>query len=139
MRVLLDTCVLSELHRPNASDKVRNAVDRTDGNNLFISTITTGEIIKGISLLDDGQRKSELKQWIQTLEKNYAERILPVDLATSHIWGEITASAQKKGKIIPTADGLIAAIAIRNGLTIMTRNMDDFCETGAMIINPWTA
>ncbi len=137
MRVLLDTCVLSELRRENGNENVRNAVNAMDGRNIFVSTISIGEIIKGILLLDDGKRRSELKQWVQTLERNYSERILPVDLETSRIWGELTASAQKKGKTVPIADGLIAAIAINNGLHIMTRNTNDFAETGVMIINPW--
>ena len=139
MRVLLDTCVLSELRYPKPCEKVRHAIDQVDNENLFVSVITIGEIIKGISLLDDGKRKSSLQQWLQTLERNYTENILPIDLQTSHIWGEITALAQKKGKTIPISDALIAATAIRNGLYVMTRNVNDFCDTGAMVVNPWSA
>ena len=34
-------------------------------------------------------------------------------------------------------DGLIAATALRHGLHVVTRNVKDFEETGALIINPW--
>ena len=137
MRVLLDTCVLSELRRPNVNESVRTAVEVLDSDDLFISVVSMGEIIKGISLLDNGKRKQELQYWVQTLEKDYTERLLPVDLETTRIWGELTATAQSIGRIIPASDGLIAATARRHGLHVMTRNVDDFAPTGAMIINPW--
>jgi predicted nucleic acid-binding protein len=35
-------------------------------------------------------------------------------------------------------DTLIAATAIVDGLTIVTRNVQDFEPTGAAILNPWT-
>jgi len=87
--------------------------------------------------LDEGKRKRDLQSWIQALERYYTERILPVDLETTRIWGELTARAQKKGKTIPASDSLIASTAIRHGLHVMTRNIDDFSATGAMLINPW--
>lgn len=65
------------------------------------------------------------------------DRILPIDLETAVIWGEVTAKSEKKGKPIPAIDGLIAATAIRHGLQLMTCNVADFEATGAMLINPW--
>ncbi|VAX10336.1 hypothetical protein MNBD_GAMMA26-1503 [hydrothermal vent metagenome] len=137
MRVLLDTCVLSELRHPNGDARVQLAVEEIADKELFVSVISVGEIVKGIFLLPDGKRKSELHSWVQTLERHYATRIVPVDLETSRIWGELTATAQMKGKTVSTADGLIASTAIRHGLHIMTRNLTDFEPTGAMLINPW--
>ena len=137
MRVLLDTCVLSELRHPNGDAGVRLAVEGVADEKLFVSIVSVGEIVKGISLLPDGKRKSELHSWVQTLEHHYAASIKPVDLKTSRIWGELTAIAQKKGKTVPMADGLIASTAMRHGLHIMTRNVADFEPTGAMLINPW--
>ncbi|MGC1580631.1 MAG: hypothetical protein WA766_04065 [Candidatus Acidiferrales bacterium] len=67
----------------------------------------------------------------------YADRVLPVDLETSHIWGEFTASAQKSGKIVPASDGLIAATARRHDLHLMTRNTGHFEPTGVLLLNPW--
>ena len=45
--------------------------------------------------------------WLQALERYYADRVLPVDLETSHTCGELTAAAQRAGKVVPTSDGLI--------------------------------
>ena len=137
MRVLLDTCVLSELRRPSGNRGVFRAVEEISSENLFVSVISIGEIVKGISLLVDGKRKKELQSWVQALERYYADRILTIDLETTRIWGEMTAKAQNSGKIIPVSDGLIASTARRHGLHVMTRNTADFTPTGAMLINPW--
>ena len=94
-----------------------------------ISNIIIGEIIKGITLLEEGKQKFELQSWIQKIEYYYNDRILSIDIETIRIWGELTANAQKKGKIVPISDGLIAATARRHGLHVMTRNVSDFVPT----------
>ena len=132
MRVLLDTCVLSELRRPKPNAGVRRAIDELASEDLFVSVVSIGEIAKGIELLKDGRKKLALKSWHQ-----YSARILSVDLYTSRIWGELTAVAQKAGRIIPASDGLIAATARRHGLSVMTRNSADFEPTGVLLMNPW--
>lgn len=137
MKVLLDTCALSEIRHPNGHPAVKAAYQRLPEADLYISVITLGEIVKGISLLDDGHRKTELEQWVQGLEQYYIEHLLPIDQEVAHIWGEITARVQRKGQTLGAADGLIAATAIANGLHIMTRNVKDFECTGVCIINPW--
>ena len=137
MRVLLDTCVLSELRKPTSPPQVRQALASRQDSDLFISVITIGEITKGIALLDDSQRKRALHEWLNTIETYYNDRLLPVDLETVRIWGEITAKAQRSGRIVAANDGLIAATALRHGLTVMTRNVADFVPTGALLFNPW--
>lgn len=137
MRILLDTCVVSEISRPRGNPAVRQRVKDTPNKDLFMSVVTVGELVKGIGMLDAGKRKDQLSRWLLSLEQEYADRILPVDTETSRIWGEITAEAKKRGKIVSVPDGLIAATAIRHGLHIMTRNVSDFQETAAMLINPW--
>src|SRR5947209_15224450 len=116
MRVLLDTCVLSELRRAKGHLGVRRAVDSLESQSLFISVVSVGEIAKGIALLQEGKQKRDLRAWLQVLEVEYADRVLAVDLETSHIWGELTAAAQRGGKVVPATDGLIAATAGLLGL-----------------------
>ena len=137
MRVLLDTCVISEIRKPQGSARVKEAVAALVSSDVFISAITFGELTKGITLLEKGKKKTALQNWLLTLEKNYARAILPIDLETVRLWGELTAQAQKNGCTVPACDGLIAATARQHGLHIMTRNIRDFEATGAMLINPW--
>jgi predicted nucleic acid-binding protein len=137
VKVLLDTCTLSELRLPKPDAGVASAIRDLDSDDLFVSAITIGEIVKGVALLQDGQKKRQLQSWLQTLERHYGDRLLPIDLETCRMWGELTAAAQKAGRTIPASDGLIAATARRHGLYIMTRNTADFESTGVPLLNPW--
>jgi len=137
MRVLLDTCVVSELWRKGGSEKVRKRVSVLKAEDSYLSVLTVGEITKGIHLLNESKKKRDLRSKLTLLETEYEQNILNIDLEIIKIWGELLAVTQKKGKRIPVSDGLIAATAARHGLHIMTRNVSDFEGTGALLINPW--
>ena len=137
MRVLLDTCVLSELRNPKVHPGVRQAVDACNEEDLFVSVISIGEILKGISLLRESSKRRALETWLKTLERDYGDRLLSIDLETSRLWGELTDAAQKAGRVVRATDGLIAATALRHGLHVMTRNTADFEPIGVLLVNPW--
>ena len=139
MKVLLDTCVLSEIRHPGGNEAVKRAVQACSDDDIFVSVISLGEIFKGVSLLERSSKKRELLSWLRNIIRSYSDHILPIDLEISQIWGELTASAQQGGKTVGTSDGLIAATAIRHGLHVMTCNVSDFESAGALISNPWGA
>ncbi len=45
----------------------------------------------------------------------------------------------RTGRPKPMADAQIAAVALRNGLTLATRNIRDFKDMGVALVNPWAA
>lgn len=137
VRALLDTCVISELRRADGNPRVHQHVVEIAADDLYLSAITLGELIKGITLLPDGRRKWELTLWLFELEQQFTDQILPVDHEVARIWGEVTARAQMEGVQIPASDGLIAATAIRHGLVVMTRNTRHFAASGALIVDTW--
>lgn len=137
MKVLLDTCTLAEIRKPEGSLAVKKVVGEVPDEDLYLSVLTLGEIVKGIALLAAGKKKKALSSWLVALESQFDERILPLDAETARIWGEMTARAQKKGVIVPAADGLIAATALRHGLHVMTRNKKHFEATGVFVVDPW--
>lgn len=137
MKLLLDTCALSELQRPKPNPAVLQLLEAVPDVDLFVSVISLGELIKGITLLSGGKRRHQLERWVQGLEAQFSERILPVDLETARYWAGLTANAKLSGTTLPIADGLIAATALRHGMHLLTRNEKDFACTGAFIINPW--
>ena len=136
MRYLLDTCVISEISRDSGDACVRNRVAAIPSAELFLSVITIGEIAMGVALLDPGRKKTKYETFLQVLERDYGDRILDVDAETSRIWGESAARSRRRGRTIGASEGLIAASALRHGLMLMTRDVRDFAETGARIINP---
>ncbi len=137
MKVILDTCVIAEVRRFNGSPTVKIAVEKVPDEDLFLSVLTIGEITKGIALLPAGKKKSTLNSWITGLQKEFSQRILPVDIETAQVWGELTARAQKSGITIPALDGMLAASALRHGMQIMTRNTKHLAASGALVIDPW--
>jgi toxin FitB len=137
VKVLLDTCVLSELQKPHGHPTVKAAVAELADGDLFLSVLIVGEIAKGIGLLAAGRKKKALTSWLTGLETKFSDRILVIDVETARIWGEITARAETSGIVIPAVDGLLAATALRHGLHVMTRNTRHFEASGAFIVDPW--
>jgi len=129
---LLDTNVVSEARRrtPAAVDWLRSA----DPAKLYLSVITLGEIARGVAMKEREDRPAagHLTVWLETLRRDFADRILPVTDAIALEWGRI-AALRPRGD----ADGLIAATAIVHNLVLVTRNEADFADTRAAIINPW--
>jgi predicted nucleic acid-binding protein len=138
VRVLLDTCVLSELQRSHGHPGVRARVEELAPECLFLSVITLGELTKGVLLLAEGRRKQELNSWLLGLEQQFSDQILTIDQDVARLWGELSARAQVRGIQIPASDGLIAATALRHGLHVMTRNTRHFAASGALILDPWS-
>lgn len=134
---LLDTCVLSELPRTGGNKYVRDFVAGLDSESIFLSVVTIGELTKGVALLEDSAHKRRLAGWLGGLERQFSEQTLPIDAEIAHRWGVLTALAQAGGHIVPAMDGLIAATALRHGLTVVTRNTKHFAVTGAELIDPW--
>jgi predicted nucleic acid-binding protein len=61
---LLDTNVLSELHRPAPDLKVLRWLDVVDEDRVFISVASIAELRRGIALMDDGRRRAALAAWL---------------------------------------------------------------------------
>ena len=137
MRVLLDTCVLSEIRRPNGAGPVKAAVAALLEEDTFLSAVTVGELASGVGRMAAGRRRGELLSWLDGLERTFADRILPVDALVARLWGELDATARTAGKPVSASDGLIAATARHHGLYVMTRNVSDFVPVGALTVNPW--
>ncbi len=138
MSFLLDTCALSELTRPRPNTGLATWFERQDASRLFVSALTIGEIERGVALLEPGRKRAGLAAWLATLQAEYGERVLVVDAAAAAAWGRMAARTRAEGHEVKVVDGLIAATAIHHGLTVITRNTEDFAATGASIENPWS-
>jgi len=137
VKVLLDTCVVSEIQKPDGNQRVKDAVLRLAPDDVFLSAITVGEVRYGISLLPDGRKRTALEHWFMRLQEEYSDRILPVTVDIARDWGELTAQVRRSGGMLFPADGLIAASALRHGMRVLTRNTRDFAASGVPLIDPW--
>jgi toxin FitB len=73
-----------------------------------------------------------LERWLREVEVAFGTRVLGVDNAVSDQWGRMSAI-----RPIPVVDGLLAATAAVNGLTLVTRNVRDVAGLGATVLNPF--
>lgn len=137
MKFLLDTCVLSEFVKQRPDSVVLEFIKARDESTLFVSSMTIAELHRGIQKLSEGKKKSSLLIWLADIEFQFGERILPFDHDCAIKWASICTQAEKSGKKISAFDSIIAAVAAKNNLVLVTRNVKDFKATGLEIINPW--
>jgi predicted nucleic acid-binding protein len=136
---LLDTNVVSEATRPQASRAVLDWIGSQEPESLFISAITLGELRRGALLLPSGTKRKALLRWIETdIQEAFAGRILPVDALVMEHWAQLEASTTKAGCRLASMDGLIAATALAHELVLATRNLSDFSGRGVPLFNPWS-
>jgi predicted nucleic acid-binding protein len=136
MKFLVDTNVLSELAKPMPAGEVLAWFHQHE-QHLYVSSITIGEIRKGLELMSPGKRKASLQLWFQSVCERLEGQILSFNTSTAHVWGQLVGRLEQKGILIPTLDSQIAATAQRHGLTVVTRNVDDFKPTGVKVLNPF--
>ena len=74
-----------------------------------------------------------------TLVQTFAAPLISVpfdDLATD-VYGQIRAGLEGRGQAIGPNDTMIAAIALANGLTIVTHNTAEFSRVSGLLIEDW--
>lgn len=138
--ILLDTNVVSEVYRPRPNPSVMAWLDAQPAASLYLCTPVLAELRFGAEYLDEGKRRDWLCATIDRLEKElYRDRILVFDTASATAYGRIAAARRKAGQTMQQMDGLIAAIALANGVSLATRNERDFANLGLDVINPFEA
>lgn len=129
---LIDTNVLSEARRGRS--EARDWLRAVDPDQVFLSVVTLGEIMKGASQKahTDAAAAASLHHWLEQLRVDHALRILPINDEVALEWVRI-AAIRPRGM----ADALIAATAAVHRKAVVTRNVSDFKDLGVSIINPW--
>jgi len=80
----------------------------------------------------DPRQAAFFEAWLRRLQREFADRVPPVSQDVALEWGRLSA-----GDPIPVVDGLLAATALVHGLTVVTRNVDDFEPTRVPVPNPF--
>jgi toxin FitB len=136
---LLDTNVVSESVRPDPNRRVLAWVAAHPGEELAISILTVAELCDGVAALGDASRQRAFDAWMNThILPNFGDRTLPVTLEILVDWLGLSRALNAKGRPRVAADLLIAATARIHDLTIVTRNVRDFIDTGVVVYDPWS-
>ena len=139
MNWLLDTNILSELRRPRPERRVVDFVAAQSIETLFVSTVTFADIRFGIELIKDAGRRAALHEWLtQRVRPLFRLRTLDVTEDVMFKWRLLVESGRKRGRTFSQPDLIIAATALHHGLTVVSRNEDDYRQAGAPVFSPWT-
>lgn len=137
MPMLIDTCVLRELHLPRPFWRVRRAVDDLWWEDVHLSIVTFAILEAGLMRLPQEFKQRRVRGWILDVKRKLGANLHGIDYETGQIWGQITASAAKRRLRLPPHDALMAATAKRYGFTMLTRNMGYFAPFNIEVMNPW--
>lgn len=135
---LIDTNVISEIRKHARADKgVQAFFERAkeESLKLYLSVVTVGELRRGVDLMryrGDVDQAARLEEWLNTIVESFSTHILNVDDDVAQTWGRLRVPHGEH-----SLDKLIAATALIYNLTVVTRNTQDFANTGARVMNPF--
>jgi predicted nucleic acid-binding protein len=130
MRVLLDTSLLVEGERRNFDLGKWVVAGRHE---VLICDATVAEYIAGKPLKDAGKAQRWQSYWdsfVSLLDS------VPLDHQVCEKAGELMADARRAGKTVPLGDGLHAAVAELEDLTVATVDVAHFKALGVRALNP---
>jgi predicted nucleic acid-binding protein len=135
---LIDTNVVSEARkRANANPGVVDFFNHVVAANqpVYLSAVSVGELRRGVELIrhrGDIDQAKLLEAWLTTVLEQFGQNILAFDANTAQVWGRLRVPNPEH-----ELDKQIAAIALVNDLTVVTRNTADFAGTGVKLKNPF--
>lgn len=131
---LLDTNVISEPSRLQPDFGVMDKLSRLS-ELCGLSSITLHELRFGWLRMPDGAKKQAIGAYLSQVVTHYP--CFTYDVKAARVHAEIRIDCQKKGVVLPFVDGQIAAIAISNGLVLVTRNQKDFKGVEGLRLENW--
>lgn len=138
MKFLLDTCVISEFTRKLPNQNALRWMQSQDDANLFVSSVTIGELRKGIERLPQGDvRRARLDFWFNALVESFEGRVVSFDKGCAIAWGRIVGDSMRSGRVRSLIDMQIAATALQAGMMLVTRNVRDMEDVGVQLLNPF--
>jgi predicted nucleic acid-binding protein len=138
MMYLLDTNVISEFRKARigkADRQVASWASSVSMESMFLSSVCILEMELGTLLMErrDTVQGAILRAWlVDFVLPTFAERILVVDTPVALRGAALQAPNPRSYR-----DALIAATALVHGMTVVTRNVKDFKDTGVAILDPW--
>lgn len=137
--IVLDTNVLSEHLKRRPDPKVSQWLEANIRDSA-ITTITVAEMLYGAFNLDDGTRRGDLLEWLDTTfaDASSAGRMLDLNQEAAEVLARLRADTRRAGRSLAFEDLAIAAVCKSRSMAVATRNVKHFEGLGIEVIDPWT-
>ncbi|WP_405855784.1 type II toxin-antitoxin system VapC family toxin [Streptomyces sp. NBC_00090] len=138
MIYLLDTNVVAEITtRPKPAPAVVAWARSVPATGLYLSVITIAEIEAGIAQTADLVRRAAFERALDGIRDDCSARIAAIGEREALAHLSLHRKLKSAGTSIDPPDALIAATALANGWTLVSRNIKHLARTGVLLLNPW--
>ncbi len=132
MTHLLDTNTCIQHLRYGPASPVTKRIAAANPGDLAVCSVVVSELLYGARRSKDVVKSlAEVRKFCRQFPS------LPVDDAAAEEAGEIRADLAAKGTPIGPNDLLIAAVAVANGLTLVTHNTAEFSRVVGLKLEDW--
>jgi tRNA(fMet)-specific endonuclease VapC len=133
---LLDTNAVIALlknHPPGVRSRMRRAV--SEGASIAVPSVALYELWYGVARSERRNENAERLRVFLSGDIN----IVPFDDEDAAAAGDLRAALEAAGTPIGPYDFLIAAQALRSGMTLVTANVSEFARVRGLLWQDWTA
>ena len=104
-------------------------LDRLTVDGVAVSIVTIAELYEGVFL---ASQPEAVRASIQRVQQDF--KVLGIDVETAERFGELRARLRRAGQLVPDLDLLIAATALRYGLTLCSQNVRHFQRIPGLVV-----
>jgi toxin FitB len=134
---ILDTNVISALMSDPAELRLVAWLDRQAQSSIWTTSITLFEIRTVLLLMAAGRKQSKLSEALETFLEGIEHRVAIFDEEAAAMAAELSASRRKAGRPGELRDTMIAGIVLARHATVATRNVSQFSDISANVVDPW--
>jgi len=130
-RLMLETNICIHAIKRNAPEVVRR-LEKTIPEDVAISSVVAAELWTGVmKSRERGRNERALREFLAFVD------VLDFPAEAARAYGEIRAELEAKGRSIGAMDLLIAAHAVHERATLVTRNSDEFARVEQLKVESW--